>query len=296
MKKNITGKPLWFEQEVNVWDNEKRPINYIDGWAWVKLIMSNEILKALRANPKYQKLINKNGGRHIAKAELDASQIELYNPLPKMSVKRLQEELYETYVLIEDIVQWFGYRLIDQVVPDSNFDPVHSWAEDRYQYIHDKLSSISTDARKATNITWTHLTYDAWKDMINHIAVSQYVRNCLLRDDYKALSADPTRIERYKCVVDALEMLDFVNSWYLPQDIHSVDDVRKLQLDTDWNDRFGYELVRKKSATTGTGLWAQKQHLSELRVVDGPVSADDVIMQTDNALRILEESLLSYTS
>jgi len=84
---------------------------------------------------------------------LDASQLEIYNPFPKDCLQRCQDELAETFRIIENIVTGYGLYLANIVVPNQEFIPVHSNAVERYKGIHDKLMSVSQGHRKSTNIT-----------------------------------------------------------------------------------------------------------------------------------------------
>lgn len=244
-----------FEQEINVWDKNNIPVNYIDS-----VLTSKYILDILYHKPAYKKL--KNNGLDIVKPELDASQLELYNPLPYDNLEQAQHELYECFLMIESIVRESWYSIMNAVVPNQLFDPIHSWAKDYYQDIHTMLMSHSIDTRKATNITGTHMTLGAWDNRSHHKHLSHKVRELLLNNDLNGLHCHPERLRQYEKVVSVLSDQWMVSGSYIPPIADDVTIQREL-----WG---SYSLVRPKQLDS----WVQ---LTELRAVDGPVNAQDVL-------------------
>ncbi len=272
---------LGFELEVNIVDGNNNVVNYIEDE-----IASKKVLDVLNASRPYQKLIHKAWGK-IVKPELDASQLELYNSVPKTCMSTLQDELAEAFHLVQKVVNGFGYFISPQVVPPQDFTPIHSGALDRYQFIHDSLMSVSLSHRKSTNITWTHINMLAWDDFRNHIAVTKFAREKILAKDWASIGGTTDRINHYIHVVSALETLDFVKHGYVPHQILNAEDVMSKQINWEGSAIFSYEMVRLKSLENE---WF-KLYLSELRTVDGPTSFEDVYAKTQWALDIVLRAL-----
>lgn len=265
---------FWFEQEINIWNDDNVPVNYISGQ-----IASKHILDILSQNKKYKKLKNTHQ-EDIAKPELDASQIEIHNPLSYQTLEQAQEELYECFLLVESIIKSEWYRVVDSVVPNQDFDPVISGAKKHYVTIHNMLLKYGMKARKATNITGTHMTFTAGDDRKNHITVSNKVRDLLLQWNMDALLCTTKRLQEYKRVVDVLSQEGLVSWSYVP---HFLWDESEWIITRDLE--LSYAFVRPKQ----TPSW---EKLSELRVVDGPISSEDVLHKSYRAYDIVMSEIL----
>lgn len=258
-----------FENEIILVDAQWKPVNFVGNQKCSAVIL--ETLQDMGYQKEYT-----NGS--IA-WELDASQIEIKNAQPHKYLATAQEELVRLFGAVRNAANEHGLYISDNVVPNQDYIPEHSWLKDRYSKIHDMLMDLWIDVRKWTNIAWLHVHFQEDESFVNHRLISNYFHELFAQWKYSDMLMSGQRHMMYAKVVDALLTLKFVQTNYMPL-LFTNDNIRSQIIDEKGDLIFNYRYVQVKKPGN--------KYTTEVRTPDAATNENAIVDITSRIYDIVK--------
>ncbi len=212
--------------------------------------------------------------------ELDACQIEIRNIWPKESLEEAQSELVNFFGITNKILKnEFWLQFSENVVPNQNFEPIHSDKIDRYAEIHDALSWVWIEYRKATNIAWLHLNMDSTLE--DHLLLCRWVHAYFIKNLLQRVWMWADRFQFYKKTIEGINASLNKNIKVIPYNFRDLNEMKIWLLDANGEPFFDYNLLRLKKI--------KNQYISELRTFDWWVNEQDLINKTSESYQLITD-------